>query len=197
MLSQANQIYSSGTSYAVAHVAGLAALWMKYHGHKIELKLRQQCFKALLRDSNLCTPLEGGTKGMYGAGIVNAARLLNAEVVIPTEVPKVQIKSAILALPSEYEETFESVLVGLGKNPDPVKHVSELELGFRLMSDPKFQSVVDAYQAEKERQKVAAKTALSSALMSTEKAVPVPAKSLKDVMLASEDIPLGFKQALK
>ena len=72
----------SGTSYAVATVAGVAALWLSHHGRD---KLVQRygaekipvIFNQLLRDT--CDPVPEWGEG-YGRGLVNAARLLAAEL---------------------------------------------------------------------------------------------------------------------
>lgn len=71
----------SGTSYATATLAGVAALWLAFHG-KLSLvayaKSRnaelQEVFREALRDTAR-TPT-GWDRSLYGAGIVNALRLL-------------------------------------------------------------------------------------------------------------------------
>lgn len=70
----------SGTSYAVAIVAGIAALWLSHHGRD---KLVQQygvekipiIFNQILRDS--CDPVSGWPSG-FGRGLVNADKVLSA-----------------------------------------------------------------------------------------------------------------------
>lgn len=72
----------SGTSYAVAAVAGIAALWLSYHGRD-ELVARYGAekipfiFNQILRQS--CEqPDHGWEADKYGAGIVNAEKVLTA-----------------------------------------------------------------------------------------------------------------------
>lgn len=70
----------SGTSFATAAVAALAALWLAHHGRQ---KLAERygiekipfIFNQILRDT--CDPVEWSA-GKFGAGIVNAERLLAA-----------------------------------------------------------------------------------------------------------------------
>ncbi|WP_298326997.1 DNA/RNA non-specific endonuclease [Asticcacaulis sp.] len=72
-----------GTSFAVAHLAGLAALWLAHHGReeligKLPAGLRlQHVFQALIR-STAHVP-EGFDLQNFGAGIVDAAALLAAD----------------------------------------------------------------------------------------------------------------------
>ncbi|MGH3672694.1 MAG: S8 family peptidase [Pseudonocardiaceae bacterium] len=72
----------SGTSYAVATVAGIAALWLAKHGRS---KIIQACggrekiaaaFTQLLRTT--ATPVPGWPAGQFGGGLVNADKLLAA-----------------------------------------------------------------------------------------------------------------------
>ena len=74
---------SSGTSYAAAHVAGIAALWLSHHGRakltaKYGIARIASVFKELLlSDGHAGTPLPWPT-GSLGAGIANAQSLLEA-----------------------------------------------------------------------------------------------------------------------
>ncbi|HSH80301.1 MAG TPA: S8 family serine peptidase [Herpetosiphonaceae bacterium] len=73
----------SGTSYAVASVAGVAALWLARHGRD-QLTQRYGAekipfiFNQILR--NTCTPMTGPTwiPGEFGTGLVNAEAVLDA-----------------------------------------------------------------------------------------------------------------------
>jgi hypothetical protein len=70
----------SGTSYAVATVAGVAALWLSHHGRD---KLVQRygaekipiIFNQILRDT--CEPMPSWNSG-FGRGLVNAVKVLDA-----------------------------------------------------------------------------------------------------------------------
>lgn len=71
---------SSGTSFATAAVAGIAALWLSYHGRdkliaRYGVEKIPFIFNQLLRDTCDAVPWSAGK---YGMGIVNAERLLDA-----------------------------------------------------------------------------------------------------------------------
>lgn len=81
---------ASGTSFAVATVAGIAALWLSHHGRD---KLVQRfgaekipiIFNRILRDT--CDPVPGWKPG-FGRGIVNAEKVLAAALDDPhTPIP--------------------------------------------------------------------------------------------------------------
>lgn len=96
----------SGTSYATAHVAGLAALWLSYHGRDDLIdrlgggargkRLLPFLFRHCLVASADVTPTfvrEG--KGGFGAGIVHADRLLAAD--LPPAATIHKLRESILA----------------------------------------------------------------------------------------------------
>jgi len=110
----------SGTSFAVAAVAGVAALWLSYHGRE---RLAERygaekipfIFNQILRAS--CEPGDGLEQGRYGAGIVNAVKVLTAPLPDGVEHPV-----PFLSLPAPgqaphrpegiFEHLFESTLEG-------------------------------------------------------------------------------------
>jgi serine protease len=72
---------SSGTSYAVAIVAGIAALWLSRHGRdnlvqRYGAEKLPVVFNQILRSS--CTPVPSWEPGKFGAGLVNARATLAA-----------------------------------------------------------------------------------------------------------------------
>jgi serine protease len=71
----------SETSYAAAHTAGVAALWVSYHGfdalvERYGARNVPIVFSRILRDS--CVSFPGWQPGEYGAGIIDAVRTLEA-----------------------------------------------------------------------------------------------------------------------
>lgn len=89
----------SGTSYAVAAVAGIAAMWLSYHGRE-ELAARYGAekipaiFHQILRQS--CEADSDWEANRYGAGIVNAEKVLTAPLPDGVEhpVPALHLPSA-------------------------------------------------------------------------------------------------------
>ncbi|MFN2495362.1 MAG: S8 family serine peptidase [Pseudonocardiaceae bacterium] len=79
---------SNGTSFAVAHLAGVAALWLAFHGpdtirHRYGRERVQAAFLSLVRST--CRRPDGWDHRQYGAGIVNADALLAAS--LPSTAP--------------------------------------------------------------------------------------------------------------
>src|SRR5213075_2790111 len=72
-----------GTSFAVAAVAGVAALWLSYHGRD-QLIQRYGAekipfiFNQIVRQS--CEQVPAWEQGSFGAGLVNARKVLAAEL---------------------------------------------------------------------------------------------------------------------
>lgn len=86
-----NVAQGSGTSFAVATVAGIAALWLAKHGRN---KIIQACggeekiaftFLQLLRST--ATPVPGWPAGQFGGGLVDADKLLDAPLPDGTTTP--------------------------------------------------------------------------------------------------------------
>jgi len=74
---------SSGTSYAVAQTAGIAALWLAHHGHealasKYGKENLQRVFRHVLRTTSRAP--NGWDPSEYGDGIVDAKALLTADL---------------------------------------------------------------------------------------------------------------------
>ncbi len=82
---------SNGTSYAVAHVAGVVALWLAHHGRAqlIDRYGAANLQALLLHQLNrpgVCRRPAGWNASEYGAGIVDAEALLRAPLPAPHEV---------------------------------------------------------------------------------------------------------------
>lgn len=114
---------SSGTSYAVATTAGVAALWLSYHRDNPRLAaLRQQNavawgFRQVVRTAY--RRVDGWKADRYGPGIVDAASVLAAEVPSPPAAP-VSIEL------TPCEKDLEAVLSIFDEAPDPKRRLSAL-----------------------------------------------------------------------
>jgi hypothetical protein len=87
----------SGTSFAVAHSAGAAALWLAFHDREQLIKKYGEknlsaVFKELVTNAAVKTPM-GWDTDRYGAGILDAAGLLAAP--LPDSAPAVGTPKAI------------------------------------------------------------------------------------------------------
>jgi hypothetical protein len=79
---------SDGTSYAVAHVAGVVALWMAHHGHdtlvnRFGRRNVQAALVSLLRTPGVCRVPAQWNHQKWGSGIIDAAALLRAPLPAP------------------------------------------------------------------------------------------------------------------
>jgi serine protease len=79
---------SDGTSYAVAHVAGVVALWMAHHGHAVLVNRFgkgnvQAALLSLLRAPGVCRVPPQWDRKKWGSGIIDAAALLRAPLPAP------------------------------------------------------------------------------------------------------------------
>ena len=142
---------TSGSSYAAAHLAGVAALWLAHHG-AAALRERygaglQDVFLQLLRSGGCRVPV-GWDAANWGAGVVDAAALLNLPLpsapdkrhrpVHPAEPPI----SRISALVGIHEGELERLLRRRLGLPDEQLHRTlarfEGELVFHLAQDRAF-----------------------------------------------------------
>ena len=81
-----NYGYGDGTSFATPQVAGTAALWLLHRGDEIARTYQQkwqrvEAFKRLVRTT--AQPGVEWNRNIYGAGILDAAALLDAELPDP------------------------------------------------------------------------------------------------------------------
>jgi thermitase len=109
---------SSGTSYAVATTAGIAALWLSYHG-RAELISRYgrnrlaSVFKLLLQQT--CRRVAGWDTAQYGPGIVNAKALL--EAALPSEAPARGLRGTRTRAVSADDTALETLVHQLAPAP--------------------------------------------------------------------------------
>jgi serine protease len=105
---------SSGTSYAVATVAGVAALWLARHGRdalvaRYGAEKVPLVFNQILRST--CTSVPAWEPGKFGAGLVNAHAALAAPlpdgVLQPTPAPALFAFDEFAGIDKGLFETFE------------------------------------------------------------------------------------------
>jgi subtilisin family serine protease len=115
---------SSGTSFAVAHLAGVAALWLAFHGRdkiidRYGPSRVQAAFVYLLKTAGRRVPPDW-PKG-WGAGLVDAEALLS--VSLPDAA---KVSDAVSAVGSEDDPVSRlSALLG-NTDPDAVRHALEV-----------------------------------------------------------------------
>jgi len=131
---------SSGTSYAVAAVAGIAALWLSYHGRDTLIgrygsEKLAGVFSHILRSA--CEPVgTWGPPGKFGAGLVNAERTLLAKLPDPGQILEATPTTALeshVPLDAGQLDTFahlfeSSSLTGLGAERGSVLEARLAEL---------------------------------------------------------------------
>jgi subtilisin family serine protease len=114
-----------GTSYAVATLAGIAALWLAHHDPSaVAVKYggrTQDVFRALVAQT--CRTPPGWDTSRYGAGIVDAKALLDAA--LPASLPAVPAAAVSAAFTSRpalgqlaatwSDRTIEQIVTSLGK----------------------------------------------------------------------------------
>lgn len=98
---------SSGTSYAVATAAGVAALWLTFHGRdnllqKYQDVPLQEVFRKVLTES--CDPPPEDHHGQFGSGILNARSVLEAALPPEDEISQDILDGLLLAAGPEQAE---------------------------------------------------------------------------------------------
>ena len=153
VLSQTN-----GTSYAVAHTAGVAALWLAKHGHPALVSRYgagriQATFLELLRRPGVCRRTPDWNSGEYGAGVIDAEALLREPLPEPFAVAGPRSRAAgapddtIGRLAAQTASTRQAVagaidaLFGAGSSDDEAfLRRFEGELVYLAMADPTFRA---------------------------------------------------------
>lgn len=166
---------SDGTSYAVATLAGVAALWLAHHGPE-RIRRRygkgsvQGAFLALLRSHGRRVPpdwISNGWQRKYGVGIVDAVALLQAglpdlpETAVPETVseaaqqPVPRLRAALGELTDDQVRAAVGDLLGIDAGRvDELSPVVVSELVYRLGEDDQFREAV-LTQAAPERPEAA------------------------------------------
>ncbi len=137
----------NGTSFAVATVAGIAALWISFHGwptlvRKYGAGNIARVFKQMLQDT--CRTPRGWNAGEYGPGIVDAAALL--ETTLPDAAPARKLRDAQRAAVAA-DATGIEMLVHL--MPDtPRTRVEAMVADLLQVSDRELPSILQDYGDE-------------------------------------------------
>jgi hypothetical protein len=150
----------SGTSYAVALTAGVAALWLAYHGRdELIAKYGKPNLQAVFTDllSRTARRPAGWNAAQYGAGIVDAEALLAAP--LPATAPAAAVAAAPAApqslsatqrlapfMPDQSESSAEASLNALLPGvPDADLYAGEI--AYYLTQDPQIRAAVTAAAA--------------------------------------------------
>jgi hypothetical protein len=142
-----------GTSYAVAHLAGVAALWLAHHGHQALSDTYgrarvQAVFLQLINTPGVCVRPPGWDDD-WGVGRIDAAALLAHPLPDPADVGRVSRLAAggsddpvsrlaaLTATDPDRIRTWLEQLLGSDGFEERVARY-EGELAFLLLSDPSF-----------------------------------------------------------
>jgi len=95
---------SSGTSYAVATAAGVAVLWLAFHGRdnllqKYQDVPLQEVFRKVLTES--CDPPPEDHHGQFGSGIINGRSVLEAALPPEDEISQDTLDGSLAAGPEQ------------------------------------------------------------------------------------------------
>lgn len=144
---------SHGTSYAVAHLAGIAALWLAHHGHQALCNTYgrhrvQAVFLHLLNTPGVCARPPGWDDD-FGVGRIDAAALLGHALPAPADVggvgafaaggsdDPVSRLAALTTTESGQVRTWLEQRLGSDGLDDRIRRY-EGELAYLLLSDPSF-----------------------------------------------------------
>lgn len=138
----------NGTSFAVATTAGVAALWISYHGWTAlvrrygEPQHLPRVFKQLLQST--CRTPRGWDTAEYGPGIVDARRLLAEPLPLVAPARKLRdSRRAAVAVDTTGIETLVHLLPGV-----PRTRVEELVADLLRVDDRELPSVLQDYGDE-------------------------------------------------
>ena len=147
---------SSGTSYATATTAGIAALWVSRHKKTPQFQALVKsgevtaAFRRILRATS--RPGKNWDTGKYGAGIVDAAKVLAAPLPIPEQasvpVPRSRCDADLAALESLFDRSPEprQRLAGLfGTTPAGACAIASLadEVAFHYATNDAVSDAID------------------------------------------------------
>ncbi len=127
---------SHGTSYAVAHTAGVVALWLAHHGHAALVERYgkanvQPLLLTLLRTPGVCRLPAGWDQRNWGVGTVDALALLQA----PLPAPHAFVAARRSAAPTAEREPLDRLAASLGRPRGQVATLVDRELGAGASTD--------------------------------------------------------------
>ena len=134
---------SSGTSYAVAITAGVASLWLSFHGRDKLLSMYQglqlqEVFRFLLKNHGVDRPSNWHTE-QWGAGVVNAEKLLQAPLPDPSLFRRLRTQSVVSL--AEYFPLY-------GGQEEVLREVIAGEVQLPLVDDKDFDRFADQLETE-------------------------------------------------
>lgn len=129
---------SNGTSYAVAHLAGAATLWLARHGHDVLVARYgrpqiQAAFLDVLRRPGVCRRPPGWDSSEFGAGIIDAEALLREQLPAPFAVDGPHALAAGSA-----DGTIDRLAAQTARPPDQVAAAVDALFGAGSSADEAF-----------------------------------------------------------
>ena len=147
-----NTVRSDGTSYATAHIAGAAALWIAYHGEDAIREAygagtRKDLFVDLLKRS--ANKPAGWDTSKFGAGILDVVALLNTPLGTPdntsrkavTQVPHLELMARVTSRDPEQLRVQLQDLLGVDELSGSLDRVAPELLHMAMQEPESFESM--------------------------------------------------------
>jgi hypothetical protein len=135
---------ASGTSYAVAHLAAAAALWLAHHGrqfliNKYGARLLQAAFLTTVRWPGVCVVPPGWDPG-YGVGRVDLPALLTAPLPEPADL------SSVAAFGAQEDDAVARIAAMI--SADPVRIRTRLAELLKVSSHKELNETITEHEGE-------------------------------------------------